>query len=66
VAIKTARELALMPYSVRTGMPGPGERRGGERQARPSRPVPVEETAEPTGAPELEIPSEEGETLVRS
>jgi small subunit ribosomal protein S18 len=66
VAIKTARELALMPYSVRTGTPGPGERRGGERQPRPSGPAPVEETAEPTGAPELETPSEERETLLRS
>jgi small subunit ribosomal protein S18 len=66
VAIKTARELALMPYSVRTGMPGPGERRGGERQGRPSQPAPVEETAEATGAPEPETPSEETETLVLS
>jgi hypothetical protein len=62
VAIKTARELALMPYSVRTGMPGPGERRGGERQGRPSMPALVEETADATDAPELETPSEELES----
>jgi small subunit ribosomal protein S18 len=66
VAIKTARELALMPYAVRTGMPGPGERRGGERQSRPSPPASVEETAEATDAPELETPSEEAEALVLS
>ena len=32
VAIKTARELALLPYSVRTLAPGAGDRRGGPRR----------------------------------
>jgi small subunit ribosomal protein S18 len=36
VAIKTARELALLPYSVRTAATGPGERRGGPRRDRSS------------------------------
>jgi ribosomal protein S18 len=63
VAIKTARELALMPYSVRTGMPGPGERRGGERPGRPSSPTSTEETAETTDAPEQLSPPEEEEPL---
>jgi ribosomal protein S18 len=63
VAIKTARELALMPYSVRTGMPGPGERRGGERQGRPSSPTSTEETAETTDAPGLDSTPEEMEPL---
>jgi small subunit ribosomal protein S18 len=35
VAIKTARELALLPYSVRTLAPGAGERRGGSRRESP-------------------------------
>jgi ribosomal protein S18 len=61
VAIKTARELALMPYSVRTGMPGPGERRGGPRQDRPSVPTSSEEKAETTDAPELDSQSEDEE-----
>jgi small subunit ribosomal protein S18 len=62
VAIKTARELALMPYSVRTGTPRPGERRGGERPGRPSGPASVEESAEATDAPEVATPPEEEET----
>ena len=34
VAIKTARELALLPYSVRTMSADPGDRRGGARRGR--------------------------------
>ena len=63
VAIKTARELALMPYAVRTGMPGPGDRRGGERQGRPSPSTSTEQTPETTDAAELGAPSEEMEAL---
>jgi ribosomal protein S18 len=59
VAIKTARELALMPYAVRTGLPGPGERRGGERQGRPSPSTSTEETAETTDVPGQDSTSEE-------
>jgi small subunit ribosomal protein S18 len=66
VAIKTARELALMPYSVRTGLPGPGERRGGDRQGRPSSAASVEEPAEAKDAPEVETPSEEAEAVALS
>jgi small subunit ribosomal protein S18 len=36
IAIKTARELALLPYSLRTSATGPGERRGGARHDRSS------------------------------
>jgi len=35
VAIKTARELALLPYSVRTMSADSGDRRGGGRRGRP-------------------------------
>jgi small subunit ribosomal protein S18 len=59
VAIKTARELALMPYSVRTGPPGSGDRRDGEHQGRPSLPASSEEVAETTDAPGLDITPEE-------
>jgi small subunit ribosomal protein S18 len=34
VAIKTARELALLPYAVRTVAADPGDRRGGGRRVR--------------------------------
>ena len=46
VAIKTARELALLPYTVRTLAPGAGDRRGGPRrdaalpQPQPRQPCP--------------------------
>jgi ribosomal protein S18 len=63
VAIKTARELALMPYSVRTGLPGPGDRRGGERHGRPSTPTTPVEAAEPADASELDSTSEESEEM---
>ncbi len=62
VAIKTARELALLPYAVRTLAPGAGERRGASRQDRPfPRPSdpPGPETA---AAPEPAAPPEEEET----
>ncbi len=36
VAIKTARELVLLPYVIRTQSPDKGERRGGPRGPRPS------------------------------
>jgi small subunit ribosomal protein S18 len=32
LAIKTARELALLPYTLRTLAPGAGDRRGGPRR----------------------------------
>jgi small subunit ribosomal protein S18 len=35
VAIKTARELALLPYTLRTLAPGAGERRGGPAETFP-------------------------------
>lgn len=35
VAIKTARELMLLPYVVRTQSPDKGDRRGGPRGSRP-------------------------------
>ena len=35
VAVKTARELALLPYAVRTVSSEPGDRRGGPRRGRP-------------------------------
>jgi small subunit ribosomal protein S18 len=38
VAIKTARELVLLPYVIRTQSPDKGERRGGPRGPRPSEP----------------------------
>ena len=36
VAVKTARELVLLPYVVRTLAPDKGDRRGGARKGRPS------------------------------
>jgi hypothetical protein len=36
VAIKTARELALLPYTVRNLAPGAGDRRGGPRREGPA------------------------------
>jgi small subunit ribosomal protein S18 len=39
VAIKTARELALLPYVVRTMAADAGDRRGGFRRGRPSAPA---------------------------
>ena len=51
VAIKTARELALLPYSVRTLAPGAGERRGGPRREGPA-PTAGETTVQTTEAPD--------------
>lgn len=42
VAIKTARELALLPYSVRAVAADPGARRGGGRRASDQAPTSVE------------------------
>ena len=39
VAIKTARELVLLPYVVRTLAADKGDRRGGPRRGRPSDPA---------------------------
>jgi small subunit ribosomal protein S18 len=56
VAIKTARELALLPYTVRTLAPGAGERRGPPH--REGRPDPeASEGAAPTT--DTEIPTED-------
>jgi ribosomal protein S18 len=51
VAIKTARELVLLPYSVRTFAPGAGERRGGPRREGPA-PTAGETTVQTTEAPD--------------
>lgn len=58
VAIKTARELALLPYVVRTMAADAGDRRGGFRRGRPSTPPgekgeessAADSAASPTGA----------------
>jgi small subunit ribosomal protein S18 len=50
VAIKTARELALLPYTVRTLAPGAGERRGGARRDLPRPPESVEKPTDTTAA----------------
>ena len=60
VAIKTARELALLPYSVRTLAPGAGDRRGGPRRENP----PAAAAAAATPATEdldAELATEEGD-----
>jgi small subunit ribosomal protein S18 len=49
VAIKTARELALLPYSVRTFAPGASERRGGPRRDGPA-PIADETAVQTTDA----------------
>jgi small subunit ribosomal protein S18 len=48
IAIKTARELALLPYALRTFASGPGERRGGPRTGRPAGRESAEQEAEAT------------------
>jgi len=48
VAVKTARELILLPYVVRTLAPDKGDRRGGG--GRRGRPADEEATTEPAGA----------------
>jgi ribosomal protein S18 len=54
VAIKTARELALLPYTVRTLAPGADDRRGGPRREGPPAPVATEVAAQTTEAPDTE------------
>jgi small subunit ribosomal protein S18 len=53
VAIKTARELALLPYTVRTSAPGAGDRRGGPRREGPA-PIAGETAVPTTEAPDTE------------
>jgi small subunit ribosomal protein S18 len=55
VAIKTARELALLPYSLRTSATGPGERRAGTRRDRPAQAGSADEGAESTAAGAAEV-----------
>jgi small subunit ribosomal protein S18 len=59
VAIKTARELALLPYTVRTLAPGTGERRGAPRRDLSPAPVAAETAAQTTEAPDTESPTED-------
>jgi small subunit ribosomal protein S18 len=56
VAIKTARELALLPYSQRTMTERSG--RGARAAPRPVVPRTEPEPAEPEGEPEVEAPGE--------
>jgi small subunit ribosomal protein S18 len=56
VAIKTARELALLPYTVRTVATGAGERRGRPRREGGPVPVPSEADAQTAEAPDTESP----------
>jgi small subunit ribosomal protein S18 len=58
VAIKTARELALLPYTVRTLAPGAGDRRGGPRREG-SAPIAVETAVQTTEAPDTESSTED-------
>jgi small subunit ribosomal protein S18 len=53
VAIKTARELALLPYSVRNFAPGAGDRRGGPRREGPA-PTAAETAVQTTDDPDME------------
>jgi small subunit ribosomal protein S18 len=66
VAIKTARELALLPYAVRTTAPGAGERRGGPRQARPYPPAAADQPPEAEASPDPETPSPKMDPVVAS
>jgi small subunit ribosomal protein S18 len=56
VAIKTGRELALLPYAVRTVASDPGERRG--RRPRPSSPGSAEATTQPASTDTVPSPDE--------
>jgi small subunit ribosomal protein S18 len=58
VAIKTARELALLPYTVRTSAPGAGDRRGGPRREGPA-PIAAETAVQTTDAPDMESSTQE-------
>jgi ribosomal protein S18 len=62
VAIKTARELALLPYSLRTAATGPGERRGGPRRDRSSPSESADEGADETATASPEFDTESDET----
>jgi small subunit ribosomal protein S18 len=57
VAIKTARELALLPYTLRTLANGAGERRGRPRRDGAAGPVPPEAAAQTAEAPDTESPA---------
>jgi small subunit ribosomal protein S18 len=59
IAIKTARELALLPYSVRTSATGPGERRGGGRHAPSSPPDKSDDAEEATTSSDLDSSPDE-------
>ena len=59
VAIKTARELALLPYSLRTSATGPGERRGGGRHAQSSPPDSPDQAEEATISSDLDSSADE-------
>jgi small subunit ribosomal protein S18 len=61
VAIKTARELALLPYSVRTFAPGAGERRGGPRREGPASTA-GETTVQTTEAPDAQPSTQDPDT----
>ena len=52
VAIKTARELALLPYAVRTVAADPSDRRGGLRRGPVRTPSPVDTDVAPGGRSE--------------
>ena len=60
VAIKTARELALLPYSVRTSAPGAGDRRGGPRREGPA-PIAGETAVPTTEAPDTESSTQDSD-----
>jgi small subunit ribosomal protein S18 len=60
VAIKTARELALLPYTVRNLAPGAGDRRGGPRREGPA-PIAAETAVQTTDAPDKESSPQDSE-----
>jgi small subunit ribosomal protein S18 len=62
VAIKTARELMLLPYVVRTQSPDKGDRRGGPRGPRPPEGTGTSVTEE--GADVIEATEADGEAEV--
>ena len=59
VAIKTARELALLPYVVRTTSASSSERRSGPRQPRPSLTQSPDDGPEASASAEPETPAAE-------
>jgi small subunit ribosomal protein S18 len=66
IAIKTARELALLPYALRSFASGPGERRGGPRTDRPSTPASTEQEATATALAEAGDLSDEADAELES